>query len=55
MGGKGKGIKQRKSHRQSGDYQRERGVGEAEESKGGIDGDGRRFDLGWCAHNTIYR
>ena len=27
---------------------------EVEEGEGGINGDGRRLDLGWWAHNTIY-
>ena len=30
------------------------GVGEGEEGKGAIDGDGR-VDLGWQTHSTIYR
>ena len=30
-----------------GDEQREKGVGQVEEGKRGINGDGRRIDLGW--------
>ena len=33
----------------------EKGVGEVEEGKEGIHGDGKRLDLGWWTHNTIYR
>ena len=47
---KNEGTKQRKKphrHRpQYRDYQRERGYGEVEEDKGGINGDRRRIDLG---------
>ena len=32
-----------------------KGVGEEEEDKGGINGVGRRLDLGRGTHNTIYR
>ena len=32
----------------------EKGVGEVEEGKGGINGGGRRLDLGWT-RNTIHR
>ena len=28
---------------------------EAEECKWGINGDRRKFELGWSTHNTIYR
>ena len=28
---------------------------EAEEGRGGINGGGRRLDLGWSTHSTIYR
>ena len=41
---------QRKSHRhrqQYDAYQQERGWGEVEEGKGGINREGRRHDLGW--------
>ena len=38
-----------------GDEQRKKGVGQVEEGKRGINGDGRRIDLGWWTHNTIYR
>ena len=31
------------------------GRGEVEEGKEGINGDGRRLDLGWGTHNTIHR
>ena len=31
------------------------GVGEVEEGKGGINGDGRRIDFEWQTHDTIYR
>ena len=53
-------IKQRKRktyrHRQqSGDYQREKGWGEVEEGTGGLNGVGRRLDLRWYTHNTMYR
>ena len=38
---------------QGGGYQRGRGCGEHEESKGGqIYGDGRRLDCGWWAHKA---
>ena len=52
MGEKDEGIKQQQKipprHRQQyDDYQRERGREEVEEGKGGINGDGRRLDLGW--------
>ena len=54
LGEKGEGIKQKTPktnphrHRQQyGDYQRERGVGETENGKGWINGDGRRPDVGW--------
>ena len=33
----------------------EGGWGDVEDGKGGINGDGRRLDLGWRTHNTIYR
>ena len=48
VGREDKGIKEKpQRHRQEcGDYQRERGVGEIEESRGGINGDGRRLDFG---------
>ena len=32
-----------------------KGMEEVEEGKGGVNGDGRRPDLGWQTHNTIYR
>ena len=34
---------------------REEGVGTVEEGKGRVNGDGRRLDLGWGTHNTVYR
>ena len=45
-----KGIEQ-----QYGDYLKERGVGEVEESKGGINGGGRKLDLGCWAQSSVYR
>ena len=33
---------------------RGKGVRGGRRGKGGIDGDGRRLDLGWWTHNTIY-
>ena len=41
---KGKELKHRQQY---GDYQREKGWGEIENRKWGINGDGRRLDLGW--------
>ena len=32
-----------------------KGGGEVEEGMGGINGDGRRLDVGWRTHNTVYR
>ena len=51
LGEKGEGVEQKTPtphrHRQQyGNYQRERGWGEGKEGKGGINGDGRRLDLG---------
>ena len=43
-------MKKEEPHRhrqQHSDYQRERGLGEVEEGKGEINGDGKRFDLQW--------
>ena len=44
-----------KAKPQSGDYQRKGGGGRVEEGNGGVNGDGRRLDLGWWAHNALYR
>ena len=55
-----KGIKhknkQKTTHKQTtvGWLPEGKGVGEVEEGKGGINGDGRRLDLGWRTHNTVY-
>ena len=34
---------------------RDKGSEGGRQGKGGINGDGRRLDFGWWAHNTIYR
>ena len=51
LGDIGEGIQQTnrtlRLEQQYGDYQRERGWEEVEESKGGINGDRRRLDFGW--------
>ena len=60
LGEKGEGIKQKQNktnpqrHKQYGNFQRKKRVGEAEEGNGGINSDGRRLDLGWRTHTTIY-
>ena len=52
--GLSKEQKPQRHRQQYSDYQKEWwGVGE--KGKWGINGDGRRFGLGWWAHNTIYR
>lgn len=60
LGEKCEGIKQRQKtlHRhkqQCGDNQMEKGWREVNEGKGGLNGDGKRLDLGWYRHNTLYR
>ena len=48
--------KKKKPHRRTqecGDYQRER-VERLKRGRG-INGDGKRLDLGWRTHNAIYR
>ena len=46
-----KGLRKKyKTHRygqQYGDHQKKRGSGDLREGKEGINGDGRRLDLGW--------
>ena len=51
---KGQGIKQKfkqtkkqPQRQEYGDYQRERGKREVEEGEGRVNGDERKFDLGW--------
>ena len=44
------------THRQQcGDYQRVRGGGGGGRHYRGINGDGKRLDMGWSTHDTIYR
>ena len=57
LGQKDEGIKQKKTIDTENGIVITRGErdGEGRRGKVGINGDGRRHDLGWRTHNTLYR